>query len=94
MTDIWIVLDEDRHSDVDAVPFSTEAAAFAYARDQAGDMALPDGVTADEVEHVPGEQELTPGMREDGWVLLLVYSIEGDRVRVVKRTMDDAARLR
>lgn len=27
-------------------------------------------------------------MREAGWVLLLVYSIEGDRVRVIRRTMD------
>lgn len=88
MTDTWIVLVEDRHADVDALPFSTEEGAFAYARDQAGDMSLPDGVTAGEVEHVPGEQELTLDMRELGWLLLLVYSIEGDRVRVVKRAMD------
>jgi len=33
-------------------------------------------------------------MIELGWVLLLVYSIEGDSVRVVKRTMDDTGRLR
>jgi hypothetical protein len=89
VTDIWIVLVEDRHSDVEALPFSTEEAAFAFARYQAGDMSLPEGVGPDEVEHVPGEQELTPRMRELGWVLLLVYSIEGDSVRVVKRAMDD-----
>lgn len=94
MTDTWIVLVEDRHTDVEARPFSTEELATTYARDQAGDMSLPDGVGPDEVEHVPGERELTPAMREDGWVLLLVYGIEGDCVRVVKRAMDDAGRLR
>jgi hypothetical protein len=86
--DTWIVLIEDRHDDVDALPFSTEEAAIEAARGQAGDMSLPEGVTPDQVEHVPGEQELTPAMRADGWVLCLVYSIEGDRVRVIKRTMD------
>jgi len=94
VTDVWIVIDEDRHTDVEARPFSTEERAFEYARDQAGDMSLPEGTGPDEVEHVPGEQELTPRMRQDGWVLLLVYSIEGDCVRVVKRTMDDTGRLR
>jgi hypothetical protein len=94
VSDTWIVLVEDRHADVEARPFSTEERAFAYAREQAGDMSLPDGVGPDEVEHVPGEQELTSRMIEDGWVLLLVYGIEGDAVRVAKRTMDDAGRLR
>jgi hypothetical protein len=88
MTEVWIVLDEDRHADVEALPFSTEEAAFAEARDRAGDMSLPEGTGPDDVEHVPGEQELTSRMIELGWVLLLVYSIEGDCVRVVKRTMD------
>jgi len=94
MGDIWIVLIEDRHIDVEALPFSTEEAAIGYARDHAGDMFLPEGVGPDDVEHVPGEQELTSRMIELGWVLLLVYSIEGDSVRVVKRTMDDTGRLR
>jgi hypothetical protein len=91
---VWIVLVEDRHADVDALPFSTEDAAFAYARDYAGDMSLPDGTGPDEVEHVPGEQKLTPRMTEDGWLLLLVYGIEGDQVRVVKRAMDGTGRFR
>lgn len=86
--DTWIVLIEDRHADVEALPFSTEERAVDAARKHAGDMSLPDGVGPDEVEHVPGEKELTPRMREDGWVLELVYSIEGDRVRVVRRTVD------
>ena len=72
--DIWIVLIEDRHADVDALPFSSEEAAFAAARD-----AVPD-------DAVPGE--LNEGMRRDGWVLYLPYGPEGDCVRVVKRALD------
>lgn len=94
MTGIWIVLTEDRHADVEARPFSTEEGAFAYARDQAGDMSLPEGCSADNVMYVPGEQELNDRMREDGVVLFLIYSIEGDSVSVLKRTMDDTRRLR
>ena len=32
--DVWIVLIEDRHSDVEALPFSSEERAVAYARAQ------------------------------------------------------------
>ena len=32
MTDVWIVLVEDRHADVDALPYSTEDQAVAVAR--------------------------------------------------------------
>ena len=80
MTDTWIVIVEDRHSDVDALPFSTEAAAVAEARD-----SVPDDAE---------EGRLTDGMRKSGWVLLLSYGTEGDCVRVVKRTMDGTGRLR
>lgn len=85
---VWIVIDEDRHEDAEVLPFSREEAAIAAARERAGDMSLPEDVDPDCVDHVPGEQELTPDQREAGWVLCLVYSIEGDSVRVVKRTVD------
>jgi hypothetical protein len=84
---VWIVIDEDRHEDVEVLPFSTEQSANAAARERAGDMTLPDGVSPDQVDHVPGEQELTQDQLKAGWVLCLVYSIEGDSVRVVKRQM-------
>ena len=71
--DIWIVLTQDRHSDVDAQPFRTEAAAIAAARFAGGDDARDEG--------------LNDAMRADGWVLLLPYGTEGDRIRVIKRTM-------
>ena len=40
--DIWIVLVQDRHSDVDARPFSSEERAIEYARSQVDDTDLPD----------------------------------------------------
>lgn len=72
--EVWIVLVEDRHSDVDARPFSSEGRAAEYARSQVDDTDLPD--------------ELNDAMRRDGWVLYIPYGTEGDHVRVVKRTMD------
>ena len=71
--EVWIVLIEDRHADVEALPFSTEEAAFAEARD-----SVPDDAE---------EGELNDAMRRDGWVLYLPYGTEGDCVRVVKRTL-------
>ena len=72
--EIWIVLVEDRHSGVEARPFSSEERAAAYARSQVDDGDLPD--------------ELNDAMRKDGWVLYIPYGTEGDFVRVVKRTVD------
>ena len=72
--DTWIVLIEDRHTDVEVLPFSTKEGAIAKARDSVPDDA-EDG-------------ELNDAMRRDGWVLYLPYGLEGDHVRVVKRTMD------
>lgn len=71
---IWIMLIEDRHADTDAIPFGSEQAAIAAARARAGH----DGV---------GGREMTDDMREDGWVLNCPISEEGDRIRVIQRTM-------
>lgn len=80
MTDVWIVIVEDRHIDVDAFPFSGEQRAAEFAREQVrANAAHPEYVS---------EQELTPAMRDDGWVLLIEYGTEGDCVRVIKRTVD------
>lgn len=80
MTDLWIVLVEDRHSDVDALPFSTEDEAAEYARSEAEEIARRPG----DVQEVA----LTPQMRSDGWVLCLSIGSESDGVRVIKRTLD------
>lgn len=74
--DVWIVLIEDRHTYPEMLPFSTEERAVEVARARAGH----DGVT---------REELTPAMRAVGLVLYLPISEEGDRIRVVKRVMDD-----
>lgn len=71
--DIWIVLIEDRHSDTDARPFSSEERAAEYAMSQVDSTDTP--------------AELNDAMRRDGWVLYIPYGTEGDCVRVVKRTM-------
>ena len=73
--EIWIVLIEDRHADVEALPFGSEEKAFTAAR-----KAAPDDAT---------DGDLNPAMRVDGWVLYLPYGTEGDSVRVIKRTLDD-----
>lgn len=79
MTDTWIVLVEDRHTDVDAFPFSTEEAAVTEARAQVNANARhPEDI----------EEELTASMIRDGWVFHVTYSCEGDNVRVLKRELD------
>lgn len=77
MTDVWIVLIEDRHADVEARPYSTEDAALAAARE-----------AVDGARDVDCDAQLTTASRRDGWVLYLPYGSEGDCVRVVKRQMD------
>jgi hypothetical protein len=72
-TNIWIVLIEDRHGDVEALPFSSEERAIAAAW-----AAAPDDAES---------EPLTDGMRKDGWVFCLPYGSEGDCVRVVRRTV-------
>jgi hypothetical protein len=74
MADVWIVLIEDRHSDVDARPFSSEEAAIAVAR-----SLVPDSAE---------EEPLNDAERQDGWLLLLIYGTEGDRVRVIRRSLE------
>lgn len=76
MADIWIVLIEDHHADVEALPFSSKSGAIAAAWD-----AVPEGTRS---------RRLNDVMRSKGWVLYLPYGTEGDFVRVVKSTMDTA----
>lgn len=80
MTDIWIVLIQDRHTDVDAKPYSTENAARRAAWEAAKASSWHPGDVA--------EEALTDRMRRDGWVLLLAYGTEGDQVRVIRRQVD------
>ena len=81
--DTWIVLVEDRHTDVDAQPFSSEERAAGYARRQVEALAF-------RPESVDWDAEITPRAAADGVVLLVTYGTEGDCVSVIKRTMDGA----
>jgi hypothetical protein len=74
VTDTWIVIVEDRHSSVDALPFSTPALAVAHAY-----TLVPDGT-----EPAPRNDD----MILDGWMLYLPYGTEGDCVRVIRRAVD------
>jgi hypothetical protein len=81
MADVWIVLVEDRHHDVDAQPFSKVELAARYAHDQVQALAAhPDSVDWD--------AEITSRAAGDGVVYLVTYGTEGDCVSVIKRTMD------
>ena len=59
-TDIWIVLIEDRHADVEVRPFSSEERAAGYAMSQVADTPA----------------DLNDAMRKDGWVLYVPYGTE------------------
>lgn len=76
--DIWVVVEEDRHAEVEVTPFAAEEPALEAARRAAAENARDDGVE---------EGTLTPEMIRDGWVLYLEYGAEGDCVRVVRRTL-------
>jgi hypothetical protein len=76
MATIWITIIEDRHADVDVLPFSTMPAAIERAMREVRDVR--------DMEEI----ELTDSMAADGWVLLIEYGLEGDSVRVVERELD------
>jgi hypothetical protein len=75
MPDIWIVLTEDRHSGVEALPYASQEAATGHALvlGERSGGAVP--------------AELTGAMLADGWVLYIPYGTEGDRIRVIRRTL-------
>ena len=79
--DVWIVLVEDRHADVEALPFTTLVQAVAAAQEQARGNAREPG-------DVVWDAGLNDAMRRDGWALYLPYGTEGGCVRVVRRQMD------
>lgn len=76
---IFIVIIEDRHTDVSAEPFTSKDAAIAHARSEASKYAR--------FEDDFQEQELTGEMVKDGWLYYATYSVEGDCVTVVEREL-------
>ena len=82
MSEIWIVLVEDRHTDVDALPFSARERAIRVARETVeANAAHP--------ESVNWVTDLEPADPESDMVFLATYGdVNGDAVSVIKRTMD------
>lgn len=78
MSDIFILIIEDRHADTDARPYATELAAITAAE------AFLAGCDQEDVE----QQELNDAMIQQGWVFYATYSCESDSVWVVRREMD------
>lgn len=78
MTAIFIVITEDRHSDVEVTPFAHELDATDFAgREVALCARHPEMI----------QHELNDAMVNDGWLWYCRYSAEGDSVRVVRREL-------
>jgi hypothetical protein len=73
--EVWIVLAENRHGEIDVLPFSAEGPAVRYARTRAG----YDGISG---------EELAGALYEEGLVLIIPHGEGCTRFRVVRRTMD------
>lgn len=82
MTDIYLLIIEDRHLDVEVRPYSTENLAMAAFNKCAEDWGAGPPLLP--------EAGLDSGMVEKGWLIYAEYSIEGDSIRVVKCELDKA----
>jgi hypothetical protein len=77
MTDIYLVITEDRHADTEVTPFASPDEAVAFAGQQVVDNARhPEDITGE----AGGGYLIAP----DGWIWYCRYSSEGDSVRVVR----------
>lgn len=75
---IFIVIIEDRHADVEAVPFISKDAAIAHAQNVAKERAR---------RPVDFQEGLTDRMVKAGWLYYGTFSVEGDGVWVVEREL-------
>jgi hypothetical protein len=76
---VYLVVCDDRHHGVDAEPFRDRALAIKTARGIAWNNASDAGDIQD--------QPLNRDMIDDGWILYIVYGIEGDKVWVMQRNL-------
>lgn len=76
--EIYIVIHQDRHFGVEAVPYAERDTAVAAARSALADYArYPED----------GERPLNEPLVEEGWVFYATYGPEGDCIWVVKREL-------
>lgn len=74
--EVFVAIVEDRHSEAEAQPFRDRGDAIEWAVNQVPDYAFEDNEDMD--------SELTEDMKRAGWIFNMVYSCEGDSVRVVR----------
>lgn len=79
---IFIIITEDKHTDVDVTPHYEKDAAIAAAKEWLG--SIIEEVAENNYEE-DGEQELNEGMIGDGWVWLFNYG--ESCIRVVEREL-------
>lgn len=77
---IAVVIWEDRHRDVDALPFTDTAEAIGWAKARARESD----------RHGELDETLTDAAKSEGYVYCGCYSSEGDCISVVERVVDDA----
>lgn len=79
---IFQVMVEDRHTDVEALPFTTADAAIEYARNlYKTEYAHPAYDNDDEIGELPPP---------DGWLYYVRCSHEGDSIWVIEQQLDGA----
>jgi hypothetical protein len=82
MTDVYVVLIQDRHADPDVEVFADPVDAIEYAEKEVRDGARGN---IDDIEYY----EITDSMRRDGCLMFATYSCEGDSVRVTKHQVSE-----
>lgn len=71
---IYLVITEDRHTDIDVEPFVDSGEAIAFAKEQVGELnRRPEDIQ---------EQQI------DGWLYYCEYSVESDSVRVIEKELN------
>lgn len=81
--DVFVVILQDRHADVEAVPFTTEAAAIRYAEDVLDKMR--EYIDDDEIN-----DQLTEPWAQSGCLWNYGYGAEGDSIRVMRSELRQA----
>lgn len=78
---IFQVMVDDRHTDTEAIPFSTSEKALAYAKQLFE-------AYCDEQDEPDDNEEMGIQPTSGGWLFYAVYSTEGDCIWVVEQELD------
>lgn len=81
VTDIYLVIIEDRHIDVEVLPFTSLEAAIETAKTEVRALARHE-------EDIEWGEPMSEAAIADGWCWRVAYSCEGDSVRVIRRELN------